>query len=550
MDDTTIDETPDGTAPEAPGTTDTTASAAPPDTEWGSFSGEGHWNLDRDQLDWMQGIKVLRLNVRRQVPELTRARKVPPIGRLALVSTTLGRAVGGWALTDRRAGGSQSRAGISRRIREAAEKLGPTYIKLCQVVSSGQGLFPEELVTEMIKCRDRVPAESFTVVRQVVESELGGRLEATFATFDRTPIAAASIAQVHGATLLDGTPVVVKVQRPTIREQVHQDLEVMSTIAPLLVGRIPVSSLANPPALVELFAETICEELDFRLEAENMIDIATVFASLGQRGYVIPRPHPSLVTRRILVMERFDGFAFDDVEGMRAAGIDTEEVIRVGMRGFTEGCLIWGIFHGDLHGGNLMVLPDGRIGLLDHGITARMTPLERSALLRLMMNGATGDVMGQLAAFRDLGALPPDVPLREIVKELGLDKAPIDPTTLEQQELVDEIQRIIKALLAYGARLPKILMLFVKNLVFLDGAIAKLAPDLDLIGEFANISTHMAITHGEQIASDLGVDASTITADKEAMKASFGIVDPDLEVVTYAELQKRRDTIRKRLTKG
>ncbi|NLA37405.1 MAG: AarF/ABC1/UbiB kinase family protein, partial [Actinobacteria bacterium] len=503
-----------------------------------------------DQLAWMKGIKVLRLNVHRQVPELTRARRVPPIGRLALVSTTLVRAVGGWAIKDRRAGGTQSRSGISRRIREAAEKLGPTYIKLCQIVSSGQGLFPEELVSEMIKCRDRVPAESFNVVRGVVEAELGGRLEATFATFDRTPIAAASIAQVHGATLLDGTPVVVKVQRPTIRELVHQDLEVMSTIAPLLVGRIPVSSLANPPALVELFAETICEELDFRLEAENMIDIATVFASLGQRGYVIPRPHPTLVTRRMLVMERFDGFNFDDVEGMQAAGIDTEEVIRVGMRGFTEGCMIWGIFHGDLHGGNLMVMPDGRIGLLDHGITARMTPLERSALLRLMMTGATGDVKGQLAAFRDLGALPPDAPLDEIIRDLGLDKAPVDPTTLDQQELVDEIQRIIKALLAYGARLPKILMLFVKNLVFLDGAIGQLAPNLDLIGEFANISTHMAITHGEQIASDLGVDPASLAADKEAMKASFGIVDPDMEVVTYAELQKRRDTIRRRLSKG
>ena len=352
---------------------------------------------------------------------------------------------------------------------------------------------------------------------------------------------------MHGAALLDGTEVVVKVQRPTIRTQVHEDLKVMATIAPLLVGRIPIAALANPPALVELFAETICEELDFRLEAENMIDIATVFASLDQRGYVVPRPHPQLVTRRILVMERFDGYGFDDVDEMRAAGIDTAAVVRVGMRGFTEGCMIHGIFHGDLHGGNLMVLPNGTIGLLDHGITARMTPLERNALLRLALMGASGDIPGQIMAFRDLGALPPDTDIDEIIVQLGLDQAPFDPTALSQEQLISEIQNITKALLASGAKLPKILMLYVKNLVFLDGAIARLAPELDLLAEFAELSTHLATKHGAQIAAELGVDPTTLATDREAIKASFGIVDPEVETVTYAELQRRRQIIQRRL---
>lgn len=526
----------------------TTRPAPASDLPWGSFTDSGPWVVDRSKLSWMAGIKVLRLATRRQVPELTRVRRVPPLGRLAVVTYHLGTAVGAWALLERPKKDSVSRAGISRRIRRAAEQLGPTYIKLCQIISSGEGIFPAELVDEMKKCRDKVPAEPFETVRQVVESELGRTIESVFATFDRTPIAAASIAQVHGATLLDGTPVVVKVQRPTIRSQVHRDLQVMATIAPLLVGRIPIAALANPPALVELFAETICEELDFRLEAENMIDLATVFAELNQRGYVIPRPHPDLVTRRILVMERFEGYGFDDVDGMRAAGIDTQEVIRVGMRGFTEGCMIHGIFHGDLHGGNLMVLPNGNIGLLDHGITARMTPLERNAFLRLMLMGASGDIPGQIAAFRDLGALPADADIDEIIRDLGLDQEVIDPTTLSQDQLVGEIQRITKALMGYGAKLPKILMLYVKNLVFLDGAIARLAPDLDLIAEFAELSTHLAVNHGERIAAELGVDPSTLAADREAIKASFGIVDPDLDTVTYADLQERRELIRKRLS--
>jgi ubiquinone biosynthesis protein len=247
-------------------------------------------------------------------------------------------------------------------------------------------------------------------------------------------------------------------------------------------------------------------------------------------------------------MERFEGFGFDDVEAMQAAGIDTEEVVRIGMRGFTVGCMIHGIFHGDLHGGNLLVLPDGRIGLLDFGITARMTPLQRNAFLRLMMTGSSGDIRGQLVAFRDLGALPPDTDLDEVYLELGLDQAAVDPTSMTQEQLVGEIQKVIKALLGYGARLPKILMLYVKNLMFLDGAIARLAPDLDILGEFANLSIHMATTYGEHIAADLGVATSDLTVDPEAIKASFGIVDPEMAELTYADLQARRDVIRRRLT--
>jgi len=524
-----------------------TDAAVSPDTERFTFTENGPWVLDRDSLAWARGLPVLRMTVRRQVPILTGRRRLPPPLRLTEVSVRLGAAVGGWALRDRRAGGPTSRAGLSRRLRLAAERLGPTYIKLGQIISSGEGLFPPELVEEFRKCRDQVRAEPFDVVRRVVEEDLGRSLEDVFTSFDREPLAAASIAQVHVARLRTGEEVVVKVQRPTIRQQVQSDLKVMSWLAPFLVGRIPIAALANPPALVELFAETILEELDFRLEAENMLDVAEVFAQLGQRGWIIARPHPELVTRRVLVMERLEGFAFEDLESMQAAGIDTHEIIRIGMKGFTEGCIVHGIFHGDLHAGNLFVTPDGRIALLDFGITARMTPLQRSAFLRMMLYGAMGDIPGQVAAFRDLGALPADTDIDEVIRELGLDKAPVDPTTLDQEQLVGEIQRIIKALMGMGARLPKILMLYVKNLVFLDGAIAVLAPDLDLVAEVASLSTGLATTHGERFASELGVSADGFAVDEAAIRASFGIVDDSTEKVTYSELRRRRKTIRRRL---
>ena len=435
-------------------------------------------------------------------------------------------------------------------MRRTFERLGPTYIKLGQIISSGAGIFPDELVAQFSLLRDKVPAESFEVVREVVESDLGRPLEDVFATFDRKPLAAASIAQVHVATLHTGEEVVVKVQRPTIRTQVYRDLEVMAWLAPFLIGRIPVSALANPPALVELFTETITEELDFRLEAENMLDVAEAFAQLDQRGFVVARPHPTLVTRRVLVMERLSGYGWEDIDGMIAAGISGHDVVRTGMVGFTEGAMVQGIFHGDLHGGNLFVLEDGRIALLDFGITARMTEKERLAFLRMMITGATGDIRGQLAAFRDLGALPDDVDLDWVMSELRLDGDVIDPTQLSQDEMMAELQRITKALLGMGARLPKILMLYVKNLVFLDGAIATLAPDLDIMAEIMNLWMSMAGRHGEVLAAQLGIAADDmIGVDETSVRAAFGITEQDASPLTHEELRRRRDLIRARMRK-
>ncbi len=319
----------------------------------------------------------------------------------------------------------------------------------------------------------------------------------------------------------------------------------MAWLAPFLVGRLPFAALANPPALVELFAETISEELDFRLEGQNMLDVAQSFVNLGQRGYVIARPHPTLVTRRVLVMERLDGFNFDDVDSMLAAGVDTHAVIRTGMIGFMEGAMIEGIFHGDLHGGNLFVLPDGRVALLDFGITARLSEAKRRAFLRLMLGATTNDVRIQLGALRDLGALPLDTDLEVVIADLGLDGPPLDPTQLSPDEMIKEIQKVVKLLMGYGARLPKELMLYVKNLVFLDGAIARLAPDLDLFAEITSISMYFAQTHGEKLFADVGVNPATFQVDLTGLKDAVG-VDASTNRLTYRELQERRELIKSR----
>ena len=471
---------------------------------------------------------------------------MPPSRRIARVSRKLGGALGGWYLVDRRRGKEHSRSALSRRLREAFSDLGPTYIKLGQILSSGEGIFPEEVVSQFRLLRDRVPAEPFEVVRSTLEAELAGPLDSVFSSFDTEPIAAASIAQVHRACLVTGEEVVVKVQRPRVSDLVRHDLAVMSFLAPHLVGRIPVAALANPPALIELFAETIVEELDFRIEAASMLDIGRVLALTHQRSIIVPRPHPRLVTRRMLVMERLSGFAWDDVGGMRQAGIDTPAVLRSEVISFLEGALLYGVFHGDLHGGNLFVQEGGRVALLDHGITGRLDEPQRQAFLRLLVGGTTNDVVTQIEALRTLGALPPDASTEQVIRDLGLDKPAQDLTLLSADELTAQIRDLTRQLLAYGVRLPKELMLFVKDLLFLDGAVATMAPEIDLLGEVAVIAAYFAQRHGARIAEEVGVDVRRTPIDLDGLRASMGL-STDTRQITYRELQQRREVLRAKL---
>ena len=528
----------------------TPVSSSPTDCAWGAFDQVAPWVLDPNNIAWEKQAIELRASAQREVPVLTTPTRIPPVARLVVVVWVLSKALLPWLIKKKLrpfATPEDSRAYISLRMRKAVERLGSTYIKLGQIISSGEGLFPAELVNEFKLCRDQVPAIPFESVKKTIESELGKPLIEVFSFIDTTALAAASIAQVHLATLLSGEEVVVKVQRPTVSKMVRKDLRVMAWLAPHLVGRIKVSALANPPALVELFAETIVEELDFRIEASNMLDVAKMLCELNQDRYIIPRPHPTLATQRVLVMQRLSGFKFDDVVGMKNAGIDTHSVIRTGMIAFMEGAMIYGVFHGDLHGGNLFVMPDGRTALLDFGIVGRLSGARRMAFLRLMLNATTNNVVGQVEALRDLGALPMDTDIHAVIKDLNLGDAAIDPTTLSGEELVKEVQRIVKALMGYGARMPKELMLYVKNMVFLDGAIARLAPELDILAEIASISMLFAERHGERLGRELGVDHTAIEINLDSVKTGVLGVDASVNSLTYRDLQARRELIQKRM---
>jgi ubiquinone biosynthesis protein len=421
-------------------------------------------------------------------------------------------------------------------------------VKLGQILSSGEGIFPTELVGEFKLCRDQVRPETFATVRRVLEEDLGAPLHEVFRDFDPVPLASASIAQVHRATLAQGAvPVVVKIQRPDIALTVARDLAVLTWLAPFLMGRIPVAALANPPALVELFAETISEELDFRLEADNMLDIARVVKSLGQSKVFVPRPHRSLVTKRVLVMEEVRGLPWGDVKAMKEAGMDTEELTRTVLLSFVEGALIHGVFHGDLHGGNLLVTDDARVALLDHGITGRFDERGRLAFLRLLMAASANDIVTQVEALCDLRALPDDIDVRQVIKDLQLDRTSFDVEAMSAEELSGELRHLAAGLLGYGARLPKELMLFVKNMFFIDGALATMAPDLELFGEITNTVMYFHQRHGDKIAREIGLEPhAEPLVDLAGLRVSLGY-NESVQRLTHRDLQRRRELIAKRM---
>ncbi|MHB8262970.1 MAG: ABC1 kinase family protein [Acidimicrobiales bacterium] len=519
------------------------SSDKPADLAIGAFTETAPWIINTSAISWLEGIDTLRDQAREAVPHLLRKRLLPPGRRVVTIGYELSTAMARWYITSRHKEKQVSRTQLSRNMRLAFEHLGPTFIKLGQILSAGEGIFPQELVSEFAMCRDRVPADSFHTVRQTVERELGRSLSDLFVSFDPTPLAAASIAQVHAATLRTGESVVVKVQRPYVKHLVYHDIAAMSWIAPLLAGRIPVATLANPPALIELFAETIVEELDFRLEAANMLDFASVLARTGQRALVVARPHPHLVTEKVLVMERLDGFEWGDVEGMRNAGVDTEEVLRAGLTAFLEGAILYGVFHGDLHGGNLSVLPDGKVAVMDFGITGRLDDLKRAAFIKLMVSVTSSDARGQVEALKELGALPRQVDTDTVVSDLRLDQPPLDPAKLSTDQLASELRDITKALLSHGAKLPKELALFIKDMIFLDQAVSLLAPNVDLLSEIARLLTYFYEHHGERIAHDLGISPDEIPAvDTEGIRASLMVADP-VDHLTYNDLRARRETL-------
>ena len=363
-------------------------------------------------------------------------------------------------------------------LRRSFVELGPTFVKLGQLIASSPGLFPTFLAEELRSLLDDVPPEPTRRIRRIVERALGEPIDELFTWFDDEPLAAASIAQVHRARLRDGTEVAVKVRRPHLRRRIERDLTLLRIVA-TAAGRFgAVGRVVNPTAIVDDLATSMEAELDFRREARDMAAFAANLRARGENDrIVVPDPIDGLVAERVLVMTYVEGTPVDDGAALRAAGFDLEEMFRCGARAWMEGALVHGLFHGDVHAGNLFVTPEGDVAFLDFGIMGRLDDRTRRVLRRLLPAVMIEqDFPAVIRAVADLGAATGPVDLEKAGRDVEQLLAPMVGTPLGELSYGEVLSRVLEVATAHHVTLPRELVAVVKQLLYLERYAKDLAP--------------------------------------------------------------------------
>jgi len=366
-------------------------------------------------------------------------------------------------------------------IRLFCEDMGPTFIKFGQIVASSGGMFPDRYVKEFQKCLDRVRPFPFEQVEEIVHAELNGEKGGRLTNIDSKPLASASIAQVHTAELEDGTKVVIKVQRPGIEGRIAADMRIMRTMARIVTKLKRDAELANPVGVVEDFAATLREELDFRLEAKNLDRFNEIMGELGYREIRAPVPHWELTTRRVLTMERFFGHRVDEVEAINRRGIDAEDALVRGLRAWFQCVVFYGFFHGDVHAGNLMLLDNDDLGFLDFGIVGRFDEKQRWLVTDYIIAFATGDYRRLAEVIVEMGGVDlAKVDMDGFVKDLSETWRPMLDMAFAEINYAEFLPGIQKVATRHRMYMPKEFILITKQMLYFDRYAKLLAPNLNV----------------------------------------------------------------------
>jgi predicted unusual protein kinase regulating ubiquinone biosynthesis (AarF/ABC1/UbiB family) len=394
-----------------------------------------------------------------------------------------------------------------RLLRSIFEDLGPTYIKLGQIVASSPGLFSDPYVTEFRRCLDRVRPFPGELARRILVEELGER--AAGLELDEEPLASASIAQVHAARRADGAEIVVKVQRPGIEARIEADVRIMRAWARLLAAVSSDLRMANPVGIIEDFGKTIREELDFVREGKNNDEFNRIMAELGHERIAAPRVHWELTSRRVLTMERFRGHNIDDTtriaEVLRDGSVDPEAKLLEGLRAWFQCVMFYGLFHGDVHAGNLMWLDDGRIGFLDFGIVGRFDQRQRKAVTRYVMAFATGQFRELAAVMVEMGSsLKKQVDVEALAADVERAYGPVRQRSFGELKYIDLLPNILRMARTHQLHLPREFVLIIKQVLYFDRYARLLAPNLNV---FTDPRVFMALAQDVQKALAEGVGA-------------------------------------------
>jgi predicted unusual protein kinase regulating ubiquinone biosynthesis (AarF/ABC1/UbiB family) len=369
----------------------------------------------------------------------------------------------------------------ARAIRLAFEDLGPAYIKFGQMIASSPTAFPKETTEEFAKCLDKVRPIPVKQVWRILEEDLGIAPEAAFASIEASPLASASIAQVHAAVLHGGMPVVVKVQRPGIRGRIEQDLALMGVVARVGMAFSKMLERANLRGIVDDFRRTIREEMNFVLEADNIEEFNALLEREGLFGLArAPRVIRNLTTTRVLTLERFYGVRIDDKAGVDARVTDVRDTLRATSEVFWSCVFLGGFFHGDIHAGNIMVLDDGRLGYLDFGIFGRFSDDHRGALADWIAALVSGNGEQLARAIHAMGAVGPDVDWPAYTADVAEVFLPLRALTVDKPEMLEAFfPRLLAMAAKHDLNLPSAFVLILKQLTYFGRYVMIHAPDFN-----------------------------------------------------------------------
>jgi ubiquinone biosynthesis protein len=439
----------------------------------------------------------------------TKHREVAKLDRVPLPIEAARIVVTGWQLTRTGArvvsklpGRGPWQQKVIKQIPQTFADLGPTYVKFGQIIASSPGAFGESLSREFRGLLDRVPPADPGEVHELFVEELGHDPSELFAEWDETPFASASIAQVHYATLHSGEEVVVKIQRPGIRRRVAADLQILKRFAQA-VELAKLGRRLSAQDVVADFSDNLAEELDFRLEAQSMDAwIAHLHSSPLGRNIRVPEVYWDFTTERVLTMERVRGVRIDDVAAIRKAGFDGTELVKALLFSVFEGGLRHGLFHGDLHAGNLYVDDEGRIVFFDFGIMGRIDPRTRWLLRELVYallvkkdHASAGKIVVLMGA---VGTMKPEA---EAARDLEKFATPLTMQTLGDLSYADIGKQLSTLADAYDVKLPRELVLIGKQFLYVERYMKLLAPkwqmmsDPQLTGYFANFMVEVSREH-------------------------------------------------------
>jgi ubiquinone biosynthesis protein len=370
-----------------------------------------------------------------------------------------------------------------QRVRLALTELGPTFIKLGQILSTRADLAGPELARELTLLQDAAPADAFPAVRQMIEAELGQSVKALFAEFDERPLASASIAQVHRARLTGGQWVVVKVQHAGIEAKVRTDLDILVGLAELAEQHIGELKKYRPRATAADFQRMLLRELDFGREERNLTQFAANFADDPTVRF--PATFPELCTGRVLTMELLDGIKVSEPERLRQTGADLEELARRGAVVFLEMIFRDGFYHADPHPGNILVLPDGVIGMIDCGMVGRLDERSREDVEELLMAIGQMDPARLTSVITRIGAVPAGLDQTGLGTDMAEFLSYYGSRALHQLDLGRALNDIIEIIRRYHIVLPSHVALLIKVMVMLEGTSRALNPRFDMLSLLA-----------------------------------------------------------------